>query len=130
MQWSCFATRDMHCFGFICGLDLAPSPAVPAVPARGNMEQEEQPTPLENYIAALDRAANYCSTLASTLRAVRTEEALLQKNLLDLWVDLTDKLDRERVIILRGQEQYQRWALEHYRKKQERATYRLPSYQR
>ncbi len=94
------------------------------------MEQEEQSTPLENYIAALDRAADYCSTLASTLRAVRTEEALLQKNLLDLWVDLTDKLDRERVIILRGQEQYQRWALEHYKKKQERATYRLPSYQR
>ncbi len=94
------------------------------------MEQEEQLTPLEDYIAALDRAADYCSTLASTLRAVRTEETLLQKDLLDTWVDLTGKLDRERVVILRGQEQCQRWALERYEKKQERATYRLPSYQR
>jgi hypothetical protein len=43
---------------------------------------------------------------------------------------LTGKLDRERVVILRGQEQCQRWALERYEEKQERATYRLPSYQR
>ena len=63
------------------------------------MEQEEQLTPLENYIAALDRAADYCSTLASTLRGVRTEDALLQKSLLEKWVDLTAKLDREPVSI-------------------------------
>ncbi len=94
------------------------------------MEQEEQLTPLENYIAALDRAADYCSTLASTLRGVRTEDALLQKSLLEKWVDLTAKLDRERVTILRGQEQYQRWAIKRYKEKQERATYKLPSYQR
>ena len=94
------------------------------------MEQEEQLTPLENYIAALDRAADYCSTLASALRGIRTEDALLQKTLLDQWVDLTGKLDKERVIILRGQEQYQRWAIKRYKEKQERATYKLPSYQR
>ncbi len=94
------------------------------------MEQEEQLTPLETYIAALDRAAGYCSTLASTLRGVRTEDALLQKSLLDKWVDLTGKLDRERVVILRGQEQYQRWAIKRYAEKQERATYKLPSFQR
>jgi len=78
------------------------------------MEQEEQPTPLETYIAALDRAADYCSTLASTLRGVRTEDTLLQKALLDKWVDLTGKLDQEQVIIVRGQEQYQRWAIKRY----------------
>ncbi len=94
------------------------------------MEQEERPTPLETYIAALDRAADYCSTLASTLRGVRTEDTLLQKTLLDKWIDLTGKLDQERVIILRGQEQYQRWAIKRYKEKQEHATYKLPSFQR
>ncbi len=94
------------------------------------MEEEEQLTPLENYIAALDRAADYCSTLASALRGIRTEDALLQKTLLDKWVDLTGKLDQERVIILRGQEQYQRWAIKRYKEQQERATYKLPSFQR
>jgi hypothetical protein len=94
------------------------------------MDQDEQLTPLENYIAALDRAAEYCSSLASTLRGVRTEDALLQKGLLDKWVELTDKLDQERVTILRGQEQYQRWAIDRYKEKQERATYRLPTFQR
>ncbi len=94
------------------------------------MEQEEQLTPLENYIAALDRAAKHCATLADTLRHVRTEEALLQKELLEQWVHLTAKLDEERVIILRGQEQYQKWAIRRYKEKQERATYALPSYQR
>ena len=94
------------------------------------MEQEEQLTPLETYIAALDRAADYASTLASILRGVRTEDDLLQKTLLDQWVDLTGKLDEERVVILRGQEQYQRWAIKQYKEKQERATYKLPSFQR
>ncbi len=94
------------------------------------MDQDDQRTPLESYIAALDRAAEYCSSLASTLRGVRTEEALLQKSLLDKWVELTDKLDEERVTISRGQEQYQRWALHRYKEKQERATYRLPTFQR
>ncbi len=94
------------------------------------MEQEDQLTPLDTYIAALDRAADSCSTLASTLRGVRTEDALLQKTLLDKWVDLTGKLDEERVVILRGQEQYQRWAIKRYKEKQERATYKLPSFQR
>ncbi len=94
------------------------------------MEQEEQLTPLETYIAALDRAADYASTLASILRGVRTEDDLLQKTLLDQWVDLTGKLDEERVVILRGQEQYQRWAIKRYKEKQERATYKLPSFQR
>ena len=94
------------------------------------MEQEEQLTPLETYIAALDRAADYASTLASILRGVRTEDDLLQKTLLDQWVDLTGKLDEERVVILRGQEQYQRWAIKRYKEQQERATYKLPSFQR
>ncbi len=94
------------------------------------MEQEEQLTPLETYIAALDRAADYASTLAPILRGVRTEDDLLQKTLLDQWVDLTGKLDEERVVILRGQEQYQRWAIKRYKEKQERATYKLPSFQR
>ncbi len=94
------------------------------------MEQEEQLTPLETYIAALDRAADYASTLASTLRGIRTEDDLLQKTLLDQWVDLTGKLDKERVVILRGQEQYQRWAIKRYKEKQERATYKLPPFQR
>jgi hypothetical protein len=94
------------------------------------MDQDDQRTPLEDYIAALDRAAEYCSSLASTLRGVKTEDALLQKSLLDKWVELTDKLDEERVTISRGQEQYQRWALQRYKEKQERATYRLPTFQR
>ncbi len=94
------------------------------------MEKTEQLTPLENYCAALDRAANHCATLSATLRGVRTEDALLQPDLLERWVDLTNKLDQERVIILRGQEQYQRWAIKRFKEKQERATYKLPSYQR
>ena len=93
-------------------------------------EQEERLTPLDSYIAALDRAARYATALAFTLRGVRTEEALLQKDLLEQWVKLTGKLDEERVTILRGQEQYQRWAIKRYKEKQERATYRLPSFQR
>ncbi|MCH7474744.1 MAG: hypothetical protein IH876_14055 [Gemmatimonadetes bacterium] len=94
------------------------------------MEQEERLTPLDNYIASLDRAAQYATALAYTLRGVRTEEALLQKDLLDTWIDLTGKLDKERTVILRGQEQYQRWAIKRFKEKQERATYKLPSFQR
>ncbi len=94
------------------------------------MEQEERLTPLDNYIAALDRAAKYATALAFTLRGVQTEEALLQKDLLDKWVELTGKLDKERAVILRGQEQYQRWAIKRFNEKQERATYKLPSFQR
>ena len=94
------------------------------------MEQEERLTPLDNYIAALDRAAKYATALASTLRGVRTEEALLQRDLLDTWVELTGKLDQERTVILRGQEQYQRWAIKRFKEKQERATYKLPLFQR
>ena len=94
------------------------------------MEQEEQLTPLDNYIAALDRSARYATALALTLRGVRTEEALLQRDLLDRWVELTGKLDEERGLILRGQEQYQRWAIKRYKEKQERATYKLPPFQR
>lgn len=94
------------------------------------MERRETLTPLDQYIAALDRAAGYASALADTLRGIRTEEALLRKELLDKWVELTDKLDQERATILRGQEQYQRWALRRYQEQQERAVYRLPSYQR
>lgn len=92
--------------------------------------EEERLTPLDNYIAALDRAARYATALAFALRGVRTEEALLQKDLLDKWVDLTGKLDQERVVILRGQQQYQRWAIRRYKEKRERATYKLPPYQR
>ncbi len=94
------------------------------------MEQEERLTPLDNYIASLDRAAKYATALAFTLRGVRTEEALLQRDLLDTWVELTGKLDKERTVILRGQEQYQRWAIKRFKEKQERATYKLPSFQR
>ena len=97
------------------------------------MEQTEHTqhlTPLENYCAALDRAAHHTATLAATLRGVRTEDALLQRDLLEKWVDLTNKLDEERVIILRGQEQYQQWAIKRFKEKQERATYKLPAYQR
>ncbi len=94
------------------------------------MEQTEQLTPLENYCAALDRAAQHAATLSATLKDVRTEDALLQRDLLEKWVDLTNKLDQERVIILRGQEQYQRWAIKRFKEKQERATYKLPTYQR
>jgi len=94
------------------------------------MEQEERLTPLDNYIASLDRVAQYATALAYTLRGVRTEEALLQRDLLDTWIDLTGKLDRERTVILRGQEQYQRWAIKRFKEKQERATYKLPSFQR
>ena len=93
------------------------------------MEQERL-TPLDNYIAALDRSAKYATALAFTLRGVRTEEALLQRDLLDTWVELTGKLDKERTVILRGQEQYQRWAIKRFKEKQERATYKLPSFQR
>ena len=92
--------------------------------------EEERLTPLDKYIAALDRAARYATALAFTLRGVRTEEALLQKDLLDKWVELTGKLDQERVVILRGQQQYQRWAIRRYAEKRERATYKLPPYQR
>ena len=94
------------------------------------MEQEERLTPLDKYIGALDRAAMCATALASTLRGVRTEEALLQKDLLDKWVELTGKLDEERTVILRGQEQYQRWAIKRFKEKQERATYKLPIFQR
>ena len=90
------------------------------------MEQEERLNPLENYIASLDRSAKYATDLALTLRGVKNEDELLQKDLLDKWVELTEKLDKERVVILRGQEQYQR----KFKEKQERATYRLPSFQR
>jgi hypothetical protein len=98
--------------------------------ADGTMEHTEQLTPLENYCASLDRAAQHCTTLSATLKDVRTEDALLQRDLLEKWVDLTHKLDQERVIILRGQEQYQRWAIKRFKEKQERATYKLPAYQR
>ena len=94
------------------------------------MEQTEQLTPLETYCAALDRAAQHAARLSATLKDVRTEDALLQRDLLEKWVDLTNKLDQERVIILRGQEQYQRWAIKRFKEKQERATYKLPTYQR
>lgn len=93
-------------------------------------KSDQELTPLDQYIAALDRAAQYAARLAETLRGVRTEEALLQEDLLQRWVELTGQLDRERVTILKGQEQYQQWALRRFREKQERATYKLPAFQR
>lgn len=87
-------------------------------------------TPLDEYIAALDRTAAAARELADTLRGARTEESLLRAPVLSKWSELTERMSADADLISHGSERYQRWARARYRERIEQGAYRLPPYQR
>jgi hypothetical protein len=90
----------------------------------------DQTTPMAEYVAALDRTANAARALAETLRGATTEETLLREEILARWKELSAKMTLDAELIRGAGERYRKWALARFVERQERATYRLPAYQR
>jgi hypothetical protein len=91
---------------------------------------EQQTTPMADYVAALDRTADAARALADTLRGATTEDTLLKHDVLTRWKELSAEMSSDAQLIHEAGERYQKWATARFKERIERASYRLPSYQR